>query len=313
MRHISGKNLKKKRGLTLRRALISFQQELEYAGLAPSSRSAYVNDIQHFYLFIQNNFPNLLYVEKFQPIHIVAYDGWLEELEKKQGIYNERKHKTLKRFFAFLSDYEHIKEDPYKNTIILKRENRKNKNENNFLSAQDIMNLIEAVPQDKNRVRNEAIITVLAYCGARVNEILSLNWSDVDFNTNKFKLTRTKNKTWDFIEMNVSVRKILKTHFDAEQGRREPDGPVFKNDWGKRMSYDTFYKMFKRLSIVECGLSTRKITPHVLRHSFCSQQNAEGKQQSEILRFTGHRQKESLKNYIHVSDSDLEKIIKLVG
>jgi len=298
--------------MTFRRAKIAYLEEGRYGGLANSSIEAYSSDIDKFYSFIKRNFPNLRYIEKIAPLHLIRYDEWLLEQEEKEGVINKRNLKTLKMFFSFLFDYGYTDDNPYERVNFLKRKNEPKGSQKGYLSVEQVKEIISAVPKDDYRLTNKAILVALAYTGARISEVLQLDWDDISFGANRIKIKRKKNKTWSFIEMSIDLRAALKEHYEEERRLNQTDGPVFKNKEGKRLTYASFYYQFSKITSNVIAESEDKITPHRIRHIFCSEMNESGKSQSEIMHFTGHKRKQSLKTYMHVSNDRLADIVEII-
>jgi len=130
---------------------------------------------------------------------------------------------------------------------------------------------------------------------ARINEIFSLEWDDVDFKRREITLKETKNNLSRSIPMNDLVEKTLDKH-----PRRIVDGEacplVLAHPDGK--PYHTLLKPFRK-ALTEAGLPRIRI--HDLRHSFASNLVIAGMPLNVVQELLGHRDITTTMIYAHLA------------
>ncbi len=136
------------------------------------------------------------------------------------------------------------------------------------------------------------IVTVLIHTGMRKGELQNLSWSDLDFERDFIKLTRTKNGKTRYIPMNQVVKRVLL------QRRIEKESPIWvfpgplEKPYNFRKAFDTARK--------KAGLDDVRI--HDLRHTFASHLCMKGAGLMEVKALLGHSSLEMTERYSHLTD-----------
>ena len=118
------------------------------------------------------------------------------------------------------------------------------------------------------------IMRILASCGTRLSETLTLKWNDYDEESGLLVLRNTKGKKERLVPLHISVNKILKQYkhrFKCDYGDCEY---LFPNDsLAGNITKQQFYYEFKKLCL-RAGITTKKefrrrgICAHCFRHTF---------------------------------------------
>ena len=116
-------------------------------------------------------------------------------------------------------------------------------------------------------VRDTAIITLFLGTGIRISELVGLNVTDVDFNTNSFIVTR-KGGNRTILYFNNDVANALKDYMLLRQNKiEEIESPaLFLSLQNKRISARQVQELVKKYAQIVSPL--KKITPHKLRSTF---------------------------------------------
>ena len=144
------------------------------------------------------------------------------------------------------------------------------------------------VPLTKNAQEFVDYVRLLAYCGARRNEALSLRWHDVDFQAEQLTigaLGDTKNRTPRVVDFNPK----LKLHLLDMRRRRAPDCQwLFPSP--QRGSKDIAIKTFREsLELVRQKAGLPNFQFHDCRHHFISMCVMSGVDFMTIAAWVGHR------------------------
>ena len=162
--------------------------------------------------------------------------------------------------------------------------------------------------------RDRAILETLYSTGARVSELVGLNWNDIDMDTGIIRLQGKgkKERIVPIGDLAVAAIREYRSSRQASLAKRTPgrrqgasptdQGPVFKNNRGGRLSARSVERMVKRSSQLLRGGT---VTPHTLRHSFATHLLDEGADLRVIQEMLGHASLATTQKYTHVATDQL--------
>ncbi|MGA7721848.1 MAG: site-specific integrase [Ignavibacteriaceae bacterium] len=152
------------------------------------------------------------------------------------------------------------------------------------------------------------------HTGMRLNEILNLMWSSIDFNNKEITIRNTesfttKNKKERVIPMNQTIINLLQKRIPLYK-RVDKDLLIFEKI--KDVKYSPFFvsKRFKK-AVIKSGLDS-KLHFHSLRHSFCSNLVMRGCPINVIKELAGHSQISVTMGYTHVLKENLQQAVNLL-
>lgn len=160
-----------------------------------------------------------------------------------------------------------------------------------------------------HRVRDVALVTVLAYAGVRPGEALALRWSDIGERTilveratdDDGSIKTTKGRNSRSVRLLAPLAHDLKAwHLAA--GRPEPDALVFPRGDGGAWTAKDWANWRKRNWRRACEAADFDPVPrpYDLRHSFVSLLLAEGRSVHHVAGQAGHSPTMTLTRYGHV-------------
>lgn len=216
----------------------------------------------------------------------------------------------VRSFYDFLCFEEHISEndDPTKRIKFVKTKKRIivpfNDNE--------VLEMIQAAGAQKNKFyaeRDKLIIMILADCGLRVKELVSLR--DMDILTDKIFVNEGKGDKQRMVYLTPQVAKqvirykrVRKGYFDA---KNIPESQwFFKNFRGEPMRNDGVQKMLKRIGS-RCDIRPEvRISPHTFRHWFAQSQLKNGVSIFTLSKLLGHESINTTQVYLEsITDDEL--------
>ena len=174
-------------------------------------------------------------------------------------------------------------------------------------------NEIDQLKKSKNNsLRNCAILEVLYSCGLRVSELINIKISDIFFDEFLIKILGKGNKE-RFVPMSKMVKNMIKDYIKIERfnivSKKGNEDILFLNNRGKKLSR---VMIFTILNIAKKGLGIKKkISPHVLRHSFATHLIENGADISSIQHMLGHTNITTTERYLHVSKKHLIETLKV--
>ncbi len=116
------------------------------------------------------------------------------------------------------------------------------------------------------KLRDAAIVTLFLGTGIRISELVGLNVDDIDFNSNRFVVTR-KGGNRDTLYFNDEVASALRDYVDTRSEESiNKEKALFLSLQNKRISQRTVQELVKKYARIASPL--KKITPHKLRSTF---------------------------------------------
>ena len=190
-----------------------------------------------------------------------------------------------------------------------------------LMSSTELKRLLEAPLQEKDSLKNvsalrdKAILELFFSTGLRLAELCSLN-RDLDLSKDEFSI-RGKGEKVRVVFLSDSAKSAIKTYLAL---RKDMDEPMFvqfsrnksvsdgdRNE-SARLTPRSIERLVKKYSII-AGIS-RKVTPHILRHSFATDLLENGADIRSVQVMLGHANIQTTQIYTHVTDKQLKEIHK---
>ena len=177
-----------------------------------------------------------------------------------------------------------------------------------ILSNKEVELLLEQPDvSDAKGCRDKAMLELLYATGIRVTELISLNVSDVNLET---ELVRCDSKGRErFIPLYHAAVKALANYLINVRNKIIADPyeeALFVNMNGGRMSRQGFWKVIKYYQ-TSAGIE-KDITPHTLRHSFAAHLLENGADLRSIQEMLGHADISSTQIYTHIVKKQLKDV-----
>lgn len=178
-----------------------------------------------------------------------------------------------------------------------------------FLTKEEVALLIHTVSRpaagyrQMNRVRNQAIISLLYASGLRVTELHNLNRSDIRGDMDTFTVVGKGSKV-RLCFTDERARKYINEYLTL---RKDNNPALFLSDQTRdRISVGTIQFIIREAG-KRAGF-TKPIHPHILRHSFATDLLRNNANLRYVQEFLGHSNIQTTQIYTHVVNEDLRKI-----
>jgi site-specific recombinase XerD len=179
-----------------------------------------------------------------------------------------------------------------------------------LMTADELERLIAAPEgEDLKNLRDKAILELLFSTGLRVSELCSLN-VDLDLSQDELSVRGKGGKIRVVFlspEAKQSVKRYLEKRTDMGDALFVSFGKGSKEDGG-RLTTRSVERIVKHYAI-KAGIS-RKVTPHVIRHSFATDLLQNGADLRSVQALLGHSNISTTQVYTHVTDRHLHEIHK---
>ena len=142
----------------------------------------------------------------------------------------------------------------------------------------------------------------LALTGCRYGEAQTLMVENVDLETGKILIPKSKNGSFRYVFLPPHALKRMRPYVEG----KNPTDLIFCTQEGK-LIYDSYFLKNLQKRAVLCGI-TKKMYPHLLRHSFCTELLKNQVPIEQVALLMGHSSTEvTFSTYAHLSDTTLQK------
>lgn len=173
------------------------------------------------------------------------------------------------------------------------------------LSPDEVDALLVAAETDPSpaRLRNHAVIALLADLGLRVGELVSLDVGDLGYERGHRSLRFTgkggKKRRRALTPASTAAVETYLLHRAAQEGVAVDNlsGPLFVTSTGARLDRHAVFRLVRRLAERAGLASAGQISPHSLRHAFATTARAEGVPLEDVQDAMGHADPRTTRRY----------------
>lgn len=292
--------------------LQDFLQTLEtIKNISEHTRSAYERDLRQFFKFLKKS-----EIASLKTVNHLILRRFLAQLQEQEYLKSSigRKCAAIRSFFKFLVREGMLATNPASALLTPK----KDKKLPHFLTEDEVEKFL-ALPDTKepSGLRDKAIFETLYSCGTRVSEVAGLNLADVDLLGEIIKV-RGKGKKERICPIGMPAIRAINAYLEIrptffKQGKAAQKGfktnpakeAVFVNSKGGRLTTRSIERILKTYVI---QITSKKVTPHTLRHSFATHLLQRGADLRAVQELLGHKNLSTTQIYTHVTTELLKKV-----
>jgi len=183
-----------------------------------------------------------------------------------------------------------------------------------FLNPAEAQALIGAPdPQRWEGRRDRALLVLALQTGLRVSELINLRCGDITLGTGAHVRCEGKGRKQRAVPLTRQAQAMLQTWTAERSG--SPLDPLFPTRTGRRLSRDAIERRIRVHTATAAGrcpsLQTKKLHPHVLRHSCAMDLLHAGVDTTVIALWLGHADVRSTQPYLHADLAIKEKALAL--
>lgn len=243
---------------------------------------------------------------------------WLAERKDKKSS-QARKLATLRSLFKFLHRRGQVPSNPVAHV----RTPRLGQRLPRVLTKDEAERVMESPDsvEGTSVARDQAILETLYSTGARVSELVGVNWSDLSLDEGMVRL-RGKGKKERLVPIGHVAVEAIQSYLAVTPVRasreaakdtasastltvKPTDGPVFKNNRGGRLSARSVERIVRRYAD---RLQVGTVTPHTFRHSYATHLLDEGADLRVIQEMLGHASLATTQKYTHLATDRLMEV-----
>lgn len=227
-------------------------------------------------------------------------------LKNQIAIYNEKEFiKYFNSYILYLKQVKNVSQNYiYLVTVVVKKflefnnihfldsitTPKRIKSPPNFLTQKEVKQLLDSITWDENsdsdfriitKLRDKLIVTLLYSSGLRVSELINLTVDNVNFKGKQLSIVGKNNRR--VILLDESTKQLIQKYLEK---RTQKSNYLVVNKSGNPLTPRYVQLMIKKYGN-ESGIE-KKITPHILRHSYATHLFEQGVNIKIIQQLLGH-------------------------
>ena len=295
----------------MNQVIVQTNHYLEYCQsqkrLDSKTLKAYRIDLQQF----TKQFPSADILD-ITPTILENYIAGLHQKYKPKTV--KRKIATLKALFHYLEYREIIERNPFTRLQIRFREPVILPKTIPLHTVETFLSIIykqreqaSSIYQQKNALRDAAVIELLFATGIRISELCSLGVNDINLFDGTVLIYGKGSKERRIQIGNADVIKILKQYKDDYCTEIKSCGYFFANQSGRALSDQAVRRMINKYTSL--AAIEQHITPHMFRHTFATSLLEADVDIRYIQEMLGHSSINITEIYTHVATSKQRDIL----
>ncbi len=160
---------------------------------------------------------------------------------------------------------------------------------------------IKAMINKTINIKHKLIIKLLYGCGLRVSEIINLKNHDLNFNEELIYIKLAKGKKDRFVKIPSSIKEELESYCKLNNTEL-----LFPSNRSGKLTKKTIAKIVQNAA-KKAGI-TKRVYPHLLRHSFATHLLEQGTDLKIIQKLLGHSDIKTTQLYTQISQQSIKNI-----
>jgi integrase/recombinase XerD len=270
-------------------------------GLSDNSLQGYRHDLQHLHKRLLTRAKVLKTASREDLLAILAHE--VQQGKSPRSI--SRYLSAYRQFYRWLVREGEISSDP----VALIESPRTGRGLPKALTEPQVEALL-AAPDTTTALgnRDRAMLELMYATGLRVSELVSLELSNLNLNQGVIRVIG-KGQKERLVPLGDEAHECLKAYLSAARPqllKGAQSDSVFVTSRKSGMTRQAFWYMVKRYA-AQCGIS-RKLSPHMLRHSFATHLLNHGADLRVVQLLLGHSDLSTTQIYTHIAREGLKRM-----
>lgn len=282
--------------------LIGFQNFLYQERLSPNTIKGYVLDVKQYLTWFTDSYDKDCAALFRQ--NILEYISYLKNIKHNNARTINHKVSSLTKFNGFL-----IQANIQNEMVISKADMFRIQQEYaspTKVTELEVKQFLQNVLESRNP-RNFALVTLLAYTGLRISEALGIKNTDYNLQTGECIIRNGKGEKQRIVLLNSKVINAIREYW-KDRNRysiAEESDYLFVSKKNVKLDRTVVNRIFQKFS--------KTITPHQLRHFFCTNAIEKGLSIHEVANQAGHSNINTTLIYTNPDKAKLKKkAVKLI-
>ena len=269
--------------------VINFKEYLQGKGKSNLTITTYINETNIFKEWFYDSFGNE--AKKLHRVNFLEYLSYLRNVKNYKASTINKKIASLLQYNNYLIENKVQEKHVILSSDFIKIQ--KNVFSPVQLSLAEVETLRQKILDDEN-LRLYTAVTILAFAGLRINELVNLKVEDISFKEKSLYIIGKRNKFRKVI-VNRRVEIALKEYI-KKQSLKKSDY-IFKSNRGGHISKNIINRKLKKY--------TENIHPHQFRHFYAYLLLAQGIHIHQIAFLMGHKSVQTTLRYLNSSIKDI--------
>ena len=271
--------------------LDKFRNYLEEEGKSENTIKSYCNHTKQYLKWYDESFG--MEFNKLYRGNVLEFKSYLLNIKEQKANTVNSKLSSLIKFNEYLVDVG-IQD----NIVITKKDMVRVQAAGTSptdIDKQDVGKFRQQILEQEG-IRNYTIVTIMAYTGTRISETLDIRLQDINLTTREIIIRNGKGNKQRTVYMNDKVVNSIKEYL---KDRKETDlDYLFISNKGNKLDRTVINKMFNKYSDT--------ITPHQLRHSFCTNALENNFSIHEVAYLAGHSNIHTTLRYTNPNENEMK-------
>ncbi|MEC8265500.1 MAG: site-specific tyrosine recombinase/integron integrase [Pseudomonadota bacterium] len=267
--------------------------------LSKNTIKSYKDDLLEFAKFLK-----IKEIKTIKEYELKKYINYLSSKFAPKS--HSRKLSSLKGFFNYLAEFKIKDSNPVDNIDFPKLPKSLPK----FLTEKEIKVLIEKTYKDTSDKgqRLSVMLEILYATGVRVSELIKIKKGDISENFSSI-LIKGKGEHHRVVPLFGRALISLKDYLISKKMDKINNSFLFPSSSKEgHITRHRFFQIMKKLA-TDCNISTKKVSPHVIRHSFASHLLERGVDLRIIQESLGHKDISTTQIYTHIQANKIRKVL----
>ncbi len=284
-----------------------FERRLRLDGKSEKTIKSYTVATKEYLVWFVDSFGEVEYKRLYRE-NILEYKNYLKNVKRSKRSGNYLNAKSINAKLAALIKFNALMQPD--NIVISKADLIKVQTE--IISPTNITK--KEVEEFRQRIlqsegcsskRNYAIVTIMAYAGLRISEVLNLKKMDINTTASQIRVADGKGEKQRIVIINSKIISAIKEYEKSDNVDSEY---LFHNSRGKVLNPSTINKVFDEFSA-----DGFHINPHALRHFFCYHALESGAYSiNEVSNQAGHTSIKTTMRYLNPNLDSIKKKAELL-
>jgi integrase/recombinase XerD len=209
---------------------------------------------------------------------------------------------SVRSLFRWLEDGGHVPDDPFRGARVRIKLPRRLPR---VLSRAELATILEHPATDEFSSITARMATELLFAtGIRVAELAGLRDDDIDLTAGVITIIGKGSRQRRVYVPDAEIRELVTAYRHARKAREFSTDSFLMNSRGGPASPQYIRRLVRQLG--ENAALTRRVTPHMFRHSVATYLLEEGVDIRYVQRLLGHRSIVTTEIYTHVADAALK-------
>ncbi|WP_419877953.1 tyrosine-type recombinase/integrase [Brevibacillus centrosporus] len=277
-----------------------FLQHMRAIERSPETISGYTKDLMAFIRFLEKKYNGAVYIRE---VIVGDLEAFLEQLQKQGQAPASRSRRlyTLRSFFA----YAYKKEFVSRNIALSVDPPKLQQKERMYLSEGEVMQLVGAIEHPLIQI----VVLTLYHTGLRISECLDLTLHTVDLDKQRIHVVAGKGNKDRTVPISDKLLPVLVDYVQHQRPNVESDYFFATSKTG--MLSPVYVNRVLGETVEKLGWK-KKVTAHILRHSFASQLVKKEVNLVKIQKLLGHSSLKVTSIYTHSNMEELSEAVNVL-